>query len=263
VYNATRIQIETGSDPASRLYVVAAGIRLGLSGVSAIFRGQCARPAFSGNLSGGNRARIFKRGHFPQNGRPVLHIQSSGTGYAHGHRLQLSATRERLTAHSAAVPHFPRRTQVRPARREPAIESPEHYSFEYGGAHFLFLDAQSPSLHNNLPGGMHSVRHPDFVPYPTALGQWVITDLYIHMQPCKIVRPSIKPPFTSGDATIANARMRANRQPLEDHGANPVFRRHDTITSAHCPPRNREDLGPGDHHADRLRCMRTRFRLHS
>jgi hypothetical protein len=64
------------------------------------------------------------------------------------------------------------------------------------------------------------------VPYPTALGQWVINDLDSSRQLWKVV-VFHQPSFSSGDATLANNQMRAIAKLLEDHGVNMVFNGHE------------------------------------
>jgi hypothetical protein len=52
------------------------------------------------------------------------------------------------------------------------IDHQSNYSFDYGNAHFLFLDANPHLFNDNLPSGnAYNAPPPTFVAYPTALGQ--------------------------------------------------------------------------------------------
>jgi uncharacterized repeat protein (TIGR01451 family) len=107
------------------------------------------------------------------------------------------------------------------------IDHQSNFSFDYGNAHILFLDANPHLFNDNLPGGnAFNTPPPTFVPYPTALGQWVIQDLDSSKQPWKIVVYH-QPAFSSGDATIVNNQMRSVAKLLEDHGVNMVFNGHE------------------------------------
>ncbi len=57
------------------------------------------------------------------------------------------------------------------------IDHQSNFSFDYGNAHILFLDANPHLFDDNSPGGnAFNTPPPTFVPYPTALGQWVMQD---------------------------------------------------------------------------------------
>jgi len=102
-----------------------------------------------------------------------------------------------------------------------------NYSFDYGTAHFLYLDANPHLFNGILPGGtVDTTAPPQFPPYPSALATWVINDLDASKQLWKIV-VFHQPSFSSGDATLLNNQMRAVAKILEDHGVNIVFNGHE------------------------------------
>jgi uncharacterized repeat protein (TIGR01451 family) len=107
------------------------------------------------------------------------------------------------------------------------IDHMTNYSFDWGNAHFLFLDAD-PHLFN---------AQVDFTPtygsapvgfsiYPSLFRNWVIQDLDSTSQPWKFV-VFHQPSFSSGNATIRNFQMRSIAKTLEDHGVNMVFNGHE------------------------------------
>src|SRR5579863_7516110 len=107
------------------------------------------------------------------------------------------------------------------------IDHQSNFSFDYGNAHVIFLDANPHLFNDNLPStNAYNAPPPTFTAYPTALGQWVIQDLDSSTQPWKIVVYH-QPAFSSGDATIVNNQMRAVAKLLEDHGVSLVFNGHD------------------------------------
>jgi uncharacterized repeat protein (TIGR01451 family) len=102
-----------------------------------------------------------------------------------------------------------------------------NYSFDYGNAHFLYLDANPHLFNGILPSGTVDTTAPPLFPaYPTALANWVIGDLDASKQLWKIV-VFHQPAFSSGDATLLNSQMRAVAKILEDHGVNMVFNGHE------------------------------------
>jgi hypothetical protein len=107
------------------------------------------------------------------------------------------------------------------------IDHQSNYSFDYGQAHILFLDANPHLFNDNLPSGnAFNAPPPAFVGFPTALGRWVINDLDSSRQLWKLV-VFHQAAFTSGDATITNGQMRWVAKLLEDHGVNVVFNGHE------------------------------------
>ena len=109
----------------------------------------------------------------------------------------------------------------------PQIDHESNYSFDYGNAHFVFLDA-NPHLFNKLQPGGNPTTAPafPFPTYPSVLRRWLINDLDGSSQTWKVV-VFHQPAFSSGNATVSNDQMRTVAKFLEDHGVNMVFNGHE------------------------------------
>jgi hypothetical protein len=213
----------------SRLFLVVDGNHdVGSTGVSANLLADNAAPPFSGNLSGGDALGYYTDFYFPQNGPPGFDIQNAWnvtTSVPTGFTLTYQG---KSYTSPAAITAFRNSTQVDTGKGPSVqIDHQSNYSFDYGNAHFLFLDANPHLFNDNLPGGsVFNTAPPTFVHYPTALGQWVINDLDSSNQLWKVV-VFHQPPFSSGDATLVNSQMRAIAKLLEDHGVSVVFNGHE------------------------------------
>ena len=200
----------------------------GSTGVSANLFADNSAPPFSGTLSGGDALSFYNDFYFPQNGPEGFDIQYAWNGdipAATGFHL----TYQGVTYTSpAAIKAFRDSTTVDTGKgAKTQIDHQSNYSFDYGNAHFLFLDADPHLFNDNLPStNAYNAPPPVFTPYPTTLGNWVINDLDSSRQPWKIIVYH-QPAFSSGDATIVNNQMRAAAKLLEDHGANLVFNGHE------------------------------------
>ena len=230
VYNSDTDSNETGAPIVrSTLFIPTAGNHdLGSTGVSANILADNAAPLFSGNESGGDIMSYFNDFYFPQNGPKGFDIQydwdvttSAATGFT------LSYQGQNYTS-PAAIAALRASTKVDTGKGlSTQIDHQSNFSFDYGNAHILVLDANPHLFNDNLPGGTPSnTAPPTYIPYPTALGQWVINDLDSTRQTWKIVVYH-QPAFTSGDATLVNNQMRQIAKLLEDHGVNMVFNGHD------------------------------------
>ena len=246
VYNSDSDSNETGAPiMRSRLFFPVAGNHdLGSTGVSLNLLADNSAPAFSGNLSGGDALSYFTDFYFPQNGPVGFDIQndwnvttSSPTGYSFTYQGQSYTS-------PAAIAAFRNSTQVDTGKgAKLQIDHQSNYSFDYGSAHFLFLDANPHLFNDNLPGGnAYNAAPPTFVNYPTALAQWVINDLDSSKQLWKVVVYH-QPAFSSGDATIVNSQMRAVAKLLEDHGVNMVFNGHEHNYQRSLPLRSTDRTG--------------------
>jgi uncharacterized repeat protein (TIGR01451 family) len=230
VFNNDQDSNETGAPLIrSKLFFPVDGNHdLGSTGLSANLLADNSAPAFSGNLSGGDALSYFNDFYFPQNGPQGFDIQNAWnvtTSVPTG----LTLTYQGQTYNSpAAISAFRASTKVDTGNGpKTQIDHQSNYSFDYGNAHFLFLDANPHLFNDNLPStNAFNAAPPVFVPYPTALGNWVINDLDSSRQTWKIVVYH-QPAFTSGDATIVNNQMRAIAKLLEDHGVSIVFNGHD------------------------------------
>lgn len=230
VYNSDQDSNETGAPILrSQLFFPADGNHdLGSTGVSANLLADNAAPTFSGNLSGGDALSFFNDFYFPQNGPQGYDIEyawngdsSAPTGFTFTYQSQTYTS-------PAAITAFRNSTLVDTGKGPKLqIDHQSNYSFDYGNAHVLFLDANPHLFNDNLPSGnAFNAAPPTFTAYPSALGQWVIHDLDSSKQPWKIVVYH-QPAFSSGDATIVNNQMRAVAKLLEDHGVNMVFNGHE------------------------------------
>jgi uncharacterized repeat protein (TIGR01451 family) len=230
VYNSDQDANETGAPILrSNLFFIADGNHdLGSTGVSANLLADNAAPMFSGNLSGGDALSFFNDFYFPQNGPQGFDIQHTWNGDTSA-ATGFTFTYESKTYSSpAAIAAFRNATKVDTGKgAKTQIDHQSNYSFDYGNAHVLFLDANPHLFNDNLPSGnAFNAAPPTFTAYPTALGRWVIHDLDTSKQTWKIVVYH-QPAFSSGDATIVNNQMRAVAKLLEDHGVNMVFNGHE------------------------------------
>jgi uncharacterized repeat protein (TIGR01451 family) len=230
VYNSDTDSNETGAPLLrNRLFFPVAGNHdLGSTGVSANLLADNSAPPFSGNESGGDAMSYFTDFYFPQNGPAGFDIQqdwnvttSVPTGFTFSYQGQSFTSPAAITALRSS-------TKVDGGKGPSTqIDHQSNYSFDYGSAHFLFLDANPHLFNDNLPGSnAFNAPPPTFVGYPTALGQWVINDLDSSKALWKVVVYH-QPAFSSGDATIVNGQMRSVAKLLEDHGVNMVFNGHE------------------------------------
>ena len=243
VYNNDTDSNETGAPILRNLlfFHVDGNHDLGSTGVSANILADNSAPLFSGNQSGGDALSFFTDFYFPQNGPVGFDIQnawdgdvSSPTGLTlsyKGQSYSSPAAIAALRASTAADTGKGVKTQ---------IDHQSNYSFDYGNAHFLFLDANPHLFDDNLPStNAFNAPPPVFTAYPTALREWVINDLDSTKQLWKIVVYH-QPAFSSGDATIVNNQMRAVAKVLEDHGVNMVFNGHEHNYQRTLPIRSTE-----------------------
>jgi uncharacterized repeat protein (TIGR01451 family) len=107
------------------------------------------------------------------------------------------------------------------------IDHMSNYSFDYGNAHFLFLNS-NPYLFNAQVDYTVPYAAPPaaFSPYPSALRDWIVNDLDSSSQPWKFVVYHHSA-FSSGEATQRNFQMRSIVKVLEDHGVNMIFNGHE------------------------------------
>jgi hypothetical protein len=229
VFNNDKDSNETGAPLIRRLlYFITVGNHdLGVDGVSANLLADNASPRFSGNLTGGSALAFFNNYYYPQNGPTGFDIQSTRNGETATSNGMRFAYQGKTYQSPVAIEAFRASTNVDtgkgPSRQ---IDHASNYSFDYGNAHFLFLDANPHLFNGILLSGNATSPPPSFPPYPSELAKWVMNDLDSSQQLWKIV-VFHQPSFSSGDATILNSQMRAVKQLLEDHGVNIVFNGHD------------------------------------
>src|SRR5580658_8112667 len=230
VYNSDVDSNETGAPILrSKLFFHTDGNHdLGSTGVSANLLASDSSPRFSGNLDGGDALSYFNDFYFPQNGPQGFDIQYAWNGDTSVATGMIFTYLEKTYTSAAAIQAFRNSTTVDTGNGPKSqIDHQSNYSFDYGNAHFLYLDANPHLFNDNLPSSnAFNAPPPVFTSYPTALGSWVINDLDSSKQLWKIVVYH-QPAFSSGDATIVNSQMRAVAKLLEDHGVNMVFNGHE------------------------------------
>ncbi len=230
VYNSDQDSNETGA-PILRhkLYFHVDGNHdLGSTGVNANLLASDSAPLFSGNIGGGDALSYFTDFYFPQNGPQGYDIQYAWNGDTPSATGLLFSYLEQNYTSPAALQAFRDSTKVDTGNGVTSqIDHQSNYSFDYGNAHFLYLDANPHLFSDNLPStNAFNAAPPVFTAYPSGLKDWIINDLDSSKQLWKIVVYH-QPAFTSGDATIVNNQMRAVAKLLEDHGVSLVFNGHD------------------------------------
>jgi hypothetical protein len=201
---------------------------LGSTGVSVNLLASDSSPRFSGNIDGGDALSYFNDFYFPQNGPEGFDIQNAWNGDTSAATGMTFTYLEKNYTSPAAIEAFRASTTVDTGKGpQSQIDHQSNYSFDYGNAHFLFLDANPHLFNDNLPSSnAFNAAPPVFTAYPSGLREWIINDLDSSKQLWKIVVYH-QPAFTSGDATIVNNQMRAVAKLLEDHGVSMVFNGHD------------------------------------
>lgn len=231
VYNNNVDSNETGAPilRSTQFFVVDGNHDLGSTGVSANLLADNSAPRFSGNNGGGDALAFFNNLYYPLNGPVGFDIQNTWNGDSViQNGMYFSYNGNNYTSPSA-ITAYRASTNVNTGQgTKEQIDHMSNYSFDYGNAHFLYLDANPHLFDGNLPGGTVSTVPPPpaFSAYPTALRQWVINDLDSSKQTWKVV-VFHQPSFSSGDATELNHQMRAIAKVLEDHGVNIVFNGHE------------------------------------
>jgi uncharacterized repeat protein (TIGR01451 family) len=230
VYNSDQDSNESGA-PILRhklFFQVDGNHDLGSTGVNANLLASDSAPVFSGNNGGGDALAYFTDFYFPQNGPEGFDIQYDWNGDTPAATGMLFSYLGKTYQSPAAIQAFRDSTKVDTGKGSKAqIDHQSNYAFDYGNAHFLYLDANPHLFNDNLPStNAFNARPPVFTAYPSALGNWVINDLDSSKQLWKIVVYH-QPAFSSGDATVTNNQMRAVAKLLEDHGVNMVFNGHE------------------------------------
>jgi hypothetical protein len=184
---------------------------------------------FGGGTGGGDALGFFNNYYFPLNGPVGVDIQNRFVGdnstpgnfffQFNGHTYTSPLAIEGLRASTTVNTGHGTKRQ---------IDHMSNYSFDYGNAHFVFLDANPHLFDNLLPGGNTFDAPPSFPfpAYPSVLRNWLINDLDGSNQTWKIVVYH-QPSFSSGNATLRNDQMRTIAKFLEDHGVNMVFNGHE------------------------------------
>jgi hypothetical protein len=223
------------------LYIVAGNHDVGSTGATANLLadsgpttpGSSGPGPFGGGLSGGDAMAYFNNYYFPLNGPVGVDIQQLFAGdsstpsnfFFQYPGFNAGAPYSSPTAVEALRASTTVDTGGGPKRQ---IDHMSNYSFDYGNAHFVFLDANPHLFDNLLPGDATYQSAPafPFTPYPSTLRNWLIHDLDSSKQTWKVV-VFHQPSFSSGNATLRNDQMRTIAKFLEDHGVNMVFNGHE------------------------------------
>lgn len=219
------------------LYIVAGNHDVGSTGATANLLaanppttpGSSGPGPFGGNISGGDALAYFNNYYFPLNGPTGVDIQNHFTGDSSTATNFFFAYLGTMYNSPIAIEVLRASTTVntdKGSKRQ--IDHESNYSFDYGNAHIVFLDANPHLFDNQLPSPATFQAPPSFpfTAYPSVLRNWLIHDLDSSDQIWKIV-VFHQPSFSSGNATLRNDQMRTIAKLLEDHGVNIVFNGHE------------------------------------
>jgi hypothetical protein len=198
---------------------------------------------FGGGVGGGDALAFFNNYYFPLNGPEGVDIQYHFVGDVNAPTNFLFTFNGVNYNSPAAAEALRASTEVDGgAGLKRQIDHMSNYSFDYGNAHFVFLDANPHLFDNLLPGGPPATAQGfPFPAYATPLRNWLIDDLDASAQTWKIV-VFHQPSFSSGNATISNDQMRTTAQFLQDHGVNLVFNGHEHNYQRTLPIRARQNV---------------------
>jgi hypothetical protein len=219
------------------LYIVAGNHDVGSTGVTAnllaadppTVPGTSGPGPFGGNISGGDGLAYFNDFYFPLNGPSGVDIQYHFTGNSFSATNLLFSYLGTSYNSPLAIEALRASTNVNTGQGwKRQIDHQSNYSFDYGNAHIVFLDANPHLFDNQLPSPATYQEPPSFpfTAYPTVLANWLIQDLDSSNQTWKIA-VFHQPAFSSGNATLRNDQMRTIAKLLEDHGVNMVFNGHE------------------------------------
>ena len=230
VWNNGIASNETGAPYVRSIpyYIVAGNHDLGGSGDRANLLADDSAGRYSGKLDGGDALQYFNNYYFPLNGPTGVDMQYvfngdnlKADGFYFKYKNQTYESPDAIAA-------FRNSTKVNTGKGEKLqINHMSNYSFDYGNAHFTFLDA-NPHLFNAIVtyDPVYKTPPSNFPEYPSVLRDWLINDLDSSNQPWKIVVYH-QAAFSSGNATLRNNQMRRIARFLEDHGVNLVYNGHE------------------------------------
>jgi len=230
VWNSDTDSVNTGAPFVRSIpyYIVAGNHDIGGSGDRVNMLATSGAGKYTGSTEGGDALAYFNDYYFPLNG-PIgfdpSNVFAGDSFSSTGFLWQYSG---KSYSSSAATAAFRNSTAVDTGRGVTTqIDHMSNYSFDYGNAHFLFLNS-NPHLFNAQVdySAPYAAPPAGFSPYPSALRDWIANDLDSSSQAWKIVVYHHSA-FSSGDATQRNYQMRAISKLLEDHGVNIVFNGHE------------------------------------
>jgi uncharacterized repeat protein (TIGR01451 family) len=209
-------------------YIVVGNHDIGSTGVNVNMLGSDSYQKFSGNTAGGDALAYFNNYYFPLNGPIGVDPQFTYNGDAVTPNGMLFSFKGTVYNSPAAIAAYKASTLADSGNgAKQQIDHESNYSFDYGNAHYVFLDA-NPHIFDGILDGPPPNATPQltFTPYPSVLRDWLIHDLDSSSQQWKFV-VFHHPAFSSGNATVKNNQMRAIAKFLEDHGVNMVFNGHE------------------------------------
>jgi Calcineurin-like phosphoesterase/Domain of unknown function DUF11 len=221
---------ETGAPLARSIqtYIVAGNHDTGGNGDTVNLLSYGVTPPFSGGLGGGDALDYFNDYYLPENGPVGFDSQWIWNGDSAAQTGWYFSYNGTTYTSPAAIQALRDSTKVDTGRGpEEQMAQTANYSFDYGNAHFLVLDA-NPHLFDALVDYTGTSSYPPaaFPDYPSALRAWIINDLDSSRQLWKIA-VFHQPAFSSGNGTLRNFQMRAIAKALEDHGVSVVFSGHE------------------------------------
>jgi hypothetical protein len=227
-------------------YIVVGNHDIGSTGVSVNMLGGDGAGRFTGNTDGGDALAYFNNYYFPLNGPTGVDPQFTYNGDAVTPNGMFFSFMGNNYTSPAAIAAYKASTQTDSGKgAKPQIDHESNYSFDYGSAHYVFLDA-NPHLFDGVLDGPQIYQAPQqtFPAYPSVLRDWLIHDLDSSSQPWKFV-VFHQPAFSSGNATVRNNQMRAVAKFLEDHGVNMVFNGHEHNYQRTLPIRGNANVAAG------------------
>jgi len=209
-------------------YIVIGNHDIGGGGDRANLLADDSAGRYSGNLDGGDALQYYNNYYFPLNGPTGFDPQYVFNGDAYKTDGWYFKYQGKSYDSPQAIAAFRDSTTVDMGEgKKRQIDHMSNYSFDYGNAHFVFLDA-NPHLFNAIftftP--VYQTALYNFPEYPTKLRNWLINDLDSSQKTWKIV-VFHQAAFTSGNSTLQNNQMRRIVKVLEDHGVNLVYNGHE------------------------------------
>lgn len=230
VWNSDTDSNETGAPfvRSTPCFIVVGNHDTGATGVNVNLLGGDGGGRFTGNTDGGDAMAYFNNYYFPLNGPVGVDQEFTWTGDSVADNGMFFSFQGKSYTSPAAIEAYRDSTKVdsgNGAKRQ--IDHMSNYSFDYGNAHFVFLEANPHVFGGQLDGTPNYLKAPQaFLAYPSVLREWLINDLDSSSQTWKIV-VFHQPAFSSGNATVRNFQMRGVAKLLEDHGVNLVFNGHE------------------------------------
>ena len=209
-------------------YIVAGNHDIGGNGDFVNLLATAGAAPYAGQTGGGDALAYFNNYYFPLNGPAGVDPFYVFNGDTSTNTGAFFSYNGKTYTSPAATEAFRASTLVDTGKGpKRQIDHMGNYSFDYGNAHFVFLNA-NPHLFNALVDftAIFAEAPGNFPPYPKVLREWLINDLDSSDKPWKIVVYH-QPAFSSGYATLRNNQMRQITQVLQDHGVNLVYNGHE------------------------------------